>query len=146
MTTSNFEGCDYHVRINADTFFGKHTAIIGSTGAGKSCTVVTVLQSILERPEIQNTHFIILDTNGEYRSAFQTIDPNTGGWTDANPAYRTLYIPTDPHQAAERLVIPYGFMNSDDFVRLFRAAPKIQRPVLLDSLRISRSGRVSGRL
>ncbi|MDM5066641.1 ATP-binding protein [Aeromonas salmonicida] len=54
---------------------GKHTAILGSTGAGKSGTVAAVIHSILERGKIaeyQHWHpqIIILDPHNEYGRAF----------------------------------------------------------------------------
>ncbi len=128
---------DFDIMINPDVFFGKHTAILGSTGAGKSCTVATIIQSVLDQPEVLNTRFIILDTNGEYRTAFQKQDAN-GTWADAHVGCKSLYIPTDPGASADCLAIPYWFMNSDDFVRLFRAAPQVQTPVLLNALSCAR--------
>lgn len=127
---------DYDIKIDPDAFFGKHAAIIGSTGSGKSCTIATVLQSVLEQPEVKQTRFIILDTNGEYRAAFQKKLPN-GSWSDARPNAKTLYMPTDSAEP-DKLAIPYWFMDSDDFVRLFRASPGVQRPVLLNALSSSR--------
>lgn len=54
---------------------GKHTAILGSTGAGKSGTVAAVIHSILERGQIaKHEHWhpqiIILDPHNEYGKAF----------------------------------------------------------------------------
>lgn len=54
---------------------GKHTAILGSTGAGKSGTVAAVIHSILERGQIaKHKHWhpqiIILDPHNEYGKAF----------------------------------------------------------------------------
>lgn len=132
---------DYPIYIAPDSFFGKHAAIIGSTGSGKSCSIATIIQSIISREEIKRTRIVILDTNGEYRAAFQR-QGKEGGWADAIPNRRTLHIPTDPLQTG-RLAIPYWFMDSGDFVRLFRAAPGVQRPVLLNALssaRMSESG------
>jgi hypothetical protein len=122
---------DYPVSINPDLFFGKHAAIIGSTGSGKSCSIATVVQSVLDCDQVQATHFIILDTNGEYAPAFP------------GDAYRSLYISTEPKSDA-RLVIPYWIMNADDFTRLFRASPGIQQPVLLDALRSARAPQIGG--
>src|SRR5450830_415265 len=34
---------DYDIRIDPDAFFGKHAAIIGSTGSGKSCTIAAII-------------------------------------------------------------------------------------------------------
>lgn len=127
---------DYNIYVDPDALFGKHAAIIGSTGSGKSCSIATILQSVISREEVKRTRIVILDTNGEYRAAFQK--KNAGGsYKNAIPNRRSLYIPTDSSKP-ERLTIPYWFMDSDDFVRLFRAAPGVQRPVLLNALTLSR--------
>jgi nicotinamide riboside kinase len=127
---------DYPIYIDPDAFFGKHVAIIGSTGSGKSCSIATILQSVISREEVKRTRIVILDTNGEYRAAFQKRQED-GSHANAIPDRRSLYIPTDPSES-ERLTVPYWFMDSDDFVRLFRAAPGVQRPVLLNALTIAR--------
>lgn len=129
------------IRINPDTFFGKHAAILGSTGSGKSCTIASILQSIVEQPAVKRTTCVILDTNGEYRTAFQK-QQDDGKWEDVGPA-KCLYIPSDPGEVAERLVIPYWFMNAEDFVRLFQASKGVQRPVLLEALRLARNDTIS---
>ncbi len=54
---------------------GKHTAILGSTGSGKSGTVAAILHSILEygktnKLEKWNPQIIILDPHNEYSKAF----------------------------------------------------------------------------
>jgi len=54
---------------------GKHTALLGSTGAGKSGAVAAILHSILERRSRMNypkwnPHIIILDPHNEYGNAF----------------------------------------------------------------------------
>ena len=134
---------DYTIYINPDAFFGKHVAIIGSTGSGKSCSIATILQSIISREEVKRTRIVILDTNGEYRAAFQKQQED-GCYANAIPNRRSLYIPTDPSDSS-RLTIPYWFMDSDDFVRLFRASPGVQRPVLLNALSSSRLSAAGGR-
>ncbi len=129
---------DFPVSINPDLFFGKHAAVIGSTGSGKSCTIATVIQSVFSRPEVRNTRFVILDTNGEYSSAFPPPE------VDGVSQRRCLCIPTDPTQRSDWLVVPYWFMDSADFVRLFRAQPGVQLPVLLQALRTARAPNVAG--
>lgn len=125
------------IRIDPDAFFGKHAAILGSTGSGKSCTIASLIQSICEQPAVKRLTCVILDTNGEYRTAFQE-QKEDGTWEEATKR-RTLYIPSDPCMASERLVIPYWFMNAEDFVRLFQASKGVQRPVLLEALRLARN-------
>lgn len=66
------------VKINADPniLFGKHCAIFGNTGSGKSCTVTSILQSVyLEKDRLQNANnkslkTIIIDSNEEYSNIF----------------------------------------------------------------------------
>ncbi|HLF19622.1 MAG TPA: ATP-binding protein, partial [Bacteroidota bacterium] len=54
--------------LDANKFFGKHIAVLGSSGSGKSCTVASILQKVTKYPD---TNIIILDIHNEYRSAFQ---------------------------------------------------------------------------
>lgn len=128
---------DYNINVDPDALFGKHAAIIGSTGSGKSCSIATIIQSVIKCEDIRHTRFVILDTNGEYRTAFQNLDDNKK-WVDADSKFKPLYIPTDPLEKGT-LSIPYWFMDSDDFVRLFRASPGVQRPVLLNALSSARN-------
>lgn len=125
------------IRIDPNAFFGKHAAVLGSTGSGKSCTIASLLQSIREQPEVRRTICVILDTNGEYRRAFQQ-ETDDGQWENIDPV-RCLYIPSDSGKKDERLAIPYWFMNSEDFARIFQASKGVQRPVLLESLRLARN-------
>ena len=55
---------------------GKHTAILGSTGAGKSATVAAIIHSVIECGEENNysnwnPQVVILDPHNEYGSAFE---------------------------------------------------------------------------
>jgi hypothetical protein len=55
------------VRVN--DLLGKHFAILGTTGAGKSCTTALILRSILEKNP--NAHIVLLDPHTEYATAFK---------------------------------------------------------------------------
>ncbi len=69
-----FEGYDVKVRI--DDFFGGHTAVLGNTGSGKSCTVASVLQSLFEKAEEHHARgatFVVFDVNGEYAKALSPL-------------------------------------------------------------------------
>jgi hypothetical protein len=61
--------------VDMNELLGKHTAILGSTGSGKSATVAAILHSIINRKEDRaypkwNPNIIILDPHGEYFSSF----------------------------------------------------------------------------
>ena len=83
---------------------GKHTAILGSTGAGKSGTVAAVIHSILERGLVANhehwhPQIIILDPHNEYGKAF--------------PAHQRLS--TDEGS----LNLPYWLLDLEESLSLF---------------------------
>ena len=82
---------------------GKHTAVLGSTGAGKSGAVAAIIHSILERgAEAGYTNWkpriVILDPHNEYSAAF--------------PAHSRLS--TDDGT----LVLPYWLMNFQETIAL----------------------------
>jgi DNA helicase HerA-like ATPase len=54
--------------IMLDELLQKHFAVVGTTGAGKSCAVTLVLSGILERQP--NAHVVLLDPHNEYAAAF----------------------------------------------------------------------------
>jgi DNA helicase HerA-like ATPase len=54
--------------IKIDEMLGKHFAILGSTGTGKSCTVALILRRILEKNP--QAHVLLLDVHREYAHAF----------------------------------------------------------------------------
>jgi DNA helicase HerA-like ATPase len=55
--------------IKIDEMLGKHFAILGTTGTGKSCTVALILRRILEKNP--QAHILLLDVHREYANAFQ---------------------------------------------------------------------------
>jgi DNA helicase HerA-like ATPase len=54
--------------VRVDELLGKHFAILGTTGTGKSCTTALILRSILEKNPA--AHVVLLDPHSEYASAF----------------------------------------------------------------------------
>lgn len=61
--------------VDMNELLGKHTAILGSTGAGKSGTVAALLHAIVERGNDQGypkwtPRIIVLDPHNEYGQAF----------------------------------------------------------------------------
>lgn len=54
-------------KMNLDAFLGRHAAILGQTGGGKSWTVASVLQKIAAFPQ---STVLLFDLHGEYAQAF----------------------------------------------------------------------------
>lgn len=65
--------------VLSDELLGKHFAVLGTTGSGKSCTVALILQRMLE--EYPHGHIILLDPHNEYAHAFsdqvEILNPET---------------------------------------------------------------------
>lgn len=51
-----------------DDLLGKHFAVLGTTGTGKSCTTALMLRSIIDKSP--NAHIVLLDPHNEYATAF----------------------------------------------------------------------------
>ncbi len=54
--------------VSVDALFSRHCAVLGTTGAGKSCVVTLLLRAVLKNYE--NAHIVILDPYNEYRNCF----------------------------------------------------------------------------
>ena len=54
--------------VTVDELLGKHFAILGTTGSGKSCAVALMLRAILKRNA--NGHIVLLDIHNEYARSF----------------------------------------------------------------------------
>lgn len=119
---------DYQVKINPDKMFGKHVAILGNTGSGKSCTLTSILQSMFQYEyngkKLQSAHIVVFDTNGEYKEAFNIDEKHK-----VNP-----FCIND-----EGLRVPYWFMNFDDMDYLFEPTTGTQAPILKRALGLAKS-------
>ena len=119
---------DYQVKINPDKMFGKHVAILGNTGSGKSCTLTSILQSMFQYEyngkKLQSAHIVVFDTNGEYKEAFNIDEKHK-----VNP-----FCIND-----DGLRVPYWFMNFDDMDYLFEPTTGTQAPILKRALALAKS-------
>lgn len=119
---------DFQVKINPDRLFGKHVAILGNTGSGKSCTLTAILQSLFKfqynGKHLKSAHIVIFDTNGEYKDAFNV---------DAKYKVNPFWIND------EGLKVPYWFMNYDDMDYLFEPTSGTQGPLLKRALGLAKS-------
>ncbi|MEM9494469.1 MAG: ATP-binding protein [Pseudomonadota bacterium] len=54
--------------VNVDDLFSRHCAVLGTTGAGKSCAIALLLRAVLDR--YANAHIVLLDPHNEYAKSF----------------------------------------------------------------------------
>jgi hypothetical protein len=130
------------IKVNPDKLFGRHLAILGNTGSGKSCSVAGLIRwSLTEADKVKtnaqlNSRFIILDPNGEYFDAFNDL---------GSKKVRKFTIKLDESDPNfEQLKIPAWMWNSQEWISFSQAAPGAQRPLLLQSLLDLKRGKQVG--
>jgi len=122
---------DYEVKLDIDKFFGSHSAILGNTGSGKSCTIASMIQTLykLESNSATGSTFIFFDVNGEYKQAFEQLSTK-------NENIQTKYysIEENEDKQIEKFILPHWFLNIDEWALLLKASEKSQLPILRNSL------------
>ena len=97
--------------VMVDELLGKHFAVIGTTGTGKSCAVAGILRAILNQHV--KAHVVILDQHNEYATAFGDM--------------AELISPSD-------LQLPYWLLNFDEMRHLIigesSQTPEIDQVIL----------------
>ena len=107
-TSNVYQG--YKINVDVNEFFNTHFAILGNSGAGKSCTVASILQRLYtssKTPPV-NSNLFFFDAYGEYTNAFSKLH-------DVNPLlnYKSYTTNTvDPE--CEILRIPPWLLDVDE--------------------------------
>lgn len=129
-------GNDVAVGVDPDKLFGRHLAVLGNTGSGKSCSVAGLIRWSLEAAKEgreaggePNARFIVLDPSGEYRQALKDL-----------PGFRLFQVPPVEEDDARDLQVPAWLLNSHEWSSVTAASPRVQRPILFDGLRNLRTG------
>ena len=124
------------VMIDPDRLFGRHLAVLGNTGSGKSCSVAGLIRWSIEGAREQlvdmegnvNSRFIVLDPNGEYSKAF------------ADKPNANIYTVNVEGEAEKQLEVPLWFWNTDEWCGFTKASPKTHRTTIVHALKSVRSG------
>ena len=131
-TSNVYEG--YKINVALNEFFNAHFAILGNSGAGKSCTVASILQKLYTSsptPPI-NSALFFFDAYGEYTKAFS-------GLHEKNPAlgYK-VYTTNIVNPEDEILRIPIWLLDIDDLALLLDATTPSQLPIIEKTLKLVR--------
>ena len=133
------------VYVDPDKLFGRHVAVLGNTGSGKSCSVAGLIRWSLESAikEIgtrspPNARFIILDPNGEYTNTF---DKQSG--KEQIFKVRKFEVAINGNKSRfSQLRVPAWMWNSYEWSSITQASGRTQRPLLRRALRELRSGNI----
>lgn len=90
-------------KVGIDALVTRHSAILGSTGAGKSTTVASLVRSITSpdnrNSEYPNARILMLDIHGEYSEALKDV---------------ATVFSVEPQNEETKLHVPYWALNFDD--------------------------------
>jgi DNA helicase HerA-like ATPase len=115
---------DIRASLYVDAMLGKHFALLGSTGTGKSTSAALILHKICELAP--QGHIVMVDPHGEYSAAFQT----TGAIYDVS-----------------NLQMPYWLMNFEEHCEVFLTTSNSERQIDADILaKCLLAARAKGRL
>jgi uncharacterized protein len=102
---------DIRAALYVDALLGKHFALLGSTGTGKSTSAALILHRICEAAP--QGHIVMIDPHGEYGAAFE----KNGAIYDVG-----------------NLQLPYWLMNFEEHCEVFLTSDGSQRQVDADIL------------
>jgi DNA helicase HerA-like ATPase len=120
------------VRVDPDRMLGRHLAILGNTGSGKSCSAALFLRRVIEASggaDSSGPRVVVLDANGEYQHAFDDLGD-----------VRVRRFAVEPDEGAELLRVPAWLWNSREWVAFSGAQRAAQAPFLRQALRLLRRG------
>ena len=108
-TLSSAENID--VRLSLDAIVTRHSAILGSTGSGKSTAVASLLRSII-RPEnkrggLPGARVLLLDIHGEYSAAMADV---------------ARVFSASPKSGEEHLFVPYWALEAGELLEFLTGA------------------------
>ncbi len=123
---------DYNIKIKIDDFFGGHTAVLGNTGSGKSCTISSMIQTLFNTREGNSlsaigSTFVFFDVNGEYSQAFDKLNDN-------NNLISYKYKVLEEESTDNSFYLPHYFLNVEEWELLLNASEKAQLPILRNAL------------
>ncbi len=129
-TSNVYEG--YKINVPINEFFNSHFSILGNTGAGKSCTVASILQKLFISSPVPpvNSALFFFDAYGEYTHAFSNLHEKNNALN--YKAYTTNII--DPE--TEILRIPIWLLDVDDLALLLDATSPTQLPIIEKTLKL----------
>ncbi len=108
------------VAIKPEKLFGRHLAILGSTGGGKSWTTARIIEECLKF----DSKLILFDATGEYRGI-------------KGDEVEHLHLNEPIHQAdkSKKCSLPPTSFQESDFIALFEPAGKVQGPKFREAIK-----------
>lgn len=91
--------------VDINKLLTRHSAVLGSTGAGKSTTVAALLNSLSDKSRYPSARVLLMDVHGEYARAFQG-------------RASVFRINANQDRGEQTLFVPYWALTFDEFLDL----------------------------
>lgn len=115
------------VRVTPERLFGRHCAILGATGSGKSWSLARIMECVAKF----NAKVLLLDATGEYHGLRDRV------------AHLSLGGDDEP-SGTSRTSFPYADLEERDLFALFQPAGKVQGPRLREAFKSLKLARILG--
>lgn len=105
------------VRLSLDALVTRHSAIVGSTGSGKSTTVASLLRSVVRTAEnvsASGARILLLDVHGEYSAALGDLAKTFSA--SPLPGEEPLFVPYWALEAGELLDFVAGGLSDNHLI------------------------------
>ena len=117
---------NYPLNLDPNIYFSNHSAIVGNSGAGKSCSVARLFQNIFSTNVRPKSNIFIFDVFGEYHNAL-------AGFNGIN--YRSFT--TDVKDTSSEIIkIPIYLLGIEDLALLLEIENFTQIPIVEKMLRV----------
>jgi len=94
--------------VNINRLVSRHSAVVGSTGAGKSTAVTSLLSAVSDSSRFPAARIVLLDLHGEYATAFGDAARVFRIGADVGKGERPLCVPFWALTAEELTAVAFG--------------------------------------
>lgn len=91
--------------VDLNRLVSRHSAIVGSTGSGKSNAVAKILGSVSEPEQFKAARVILFDLHGEYANAF-------------GDQARVFRVGANAHAGERELHVPFWALTAEEFISI----------------------------
>lgn len=109
------------IEISANALFGRHLAIVGTTGGGKSFTIAKLIEEMLKKE--QGVKIVLLDATGEF--------DGLGSDKEEKVRRRKFGKKTDD----DNICLGYKNLTESDLFALFPPSENSQAPILYNAIK-----------
>jgi hypothetical protein len=110
---------DTTVSLTPERLFGRHCAVLGATGGGKSWTVAR----LIEQAARFNAKVLLFDATGEFHTAQNRVLHAHIGHDPAPPVF------------SKEIAVPYNELTEADLFALFKPSGQTQAPKLRSAMK-----------